>query len=121
MRFTSNLEQNVLVVSFTESLIREDNPVELFSLVEDFLSKGVTLCAVDLSQLAFINSAGLGIIITLLTKFRNKGGELVVINPSEHVKKLLIITKLNAIFHIEESEEAAVQFLNGINSSQKKL
>ncbi len=118
MMVSSSLEQNVLLLTFTERLMRDDNAAELFSLVEDFLSKGVTLCAVDMSQLEFMNSAGLGIVITLLTKFRTKGGELVVIQPSEHVKKLLIITKLNAIFHIEESREAAIQFLNGLDSSQ---
>jgi anti-sigma B factor antagonist len=44
----------------------------------------------------------------LLTKFRNKGGEVYLFQPSENVQKLLVITKLNAIFHIIKTEEEAL-------------
>ena len=50
-------------------------------------------------------------LVSLLTKFRNRGGELVLINPSEHMRKLLIITKLNAIFTIAEDDAFAAKFL----------
>ncbi len=50
-----------------------------------------------------MNSSGIGVLITILTKFRNKGGEVVLVSPSEQIKKLLIITKLNAIFLIVNS------------------
>ena len=49
--------------------------------------------------------------ITILTKFRNKGGEVWLVKPSENVKKLLIITKLNAKLNIAESEEEAINGL----------
>ena len=61
-------------------------------------------CLVNITDVRYINSSGIGVLITILTKFRNKGGELYLVNPSEHVKKLLIITKLQAIFNIAESE-----------------
>jgi anti-sigma B factor antagonist len=47
-------------------------------------------------------------LITILTKFRNKGGEVFLLKPSENVQKLLVITKLNAIFQIVKSEEEAL-------------
>jgi anti-sigma B factor antagonist len=58
-----------------------------------------------------MNSSGLGVLITVLTKLRNKGGEVVLLNPSEQVKKLLLITKLNNIFNIFDSKEEAEAFL----------
>jgi anti-sigma B factor antagonist len=66
---------------------------------------------VDIAQVRYMNSTGIDVLITLLTKFRNKGGEIVIINPSEQVKKLLIITKLNAIFHLAGSTEEAIEVL----------
>ena len=72
------------------------------------------LCAIDISNVRYINSSGIGVLITVLTKFRNKDGELVLINPSEHVKKLLIITKLNAIFNVVDNEKEAVIELKNI-------
>jgi len=43
----------------------------------------------------------------MLTKMRNVGGEVYLSSPSEHVKKLLIITKLNNIFTVYDSVEDA--------------
>jgi len=51
----------------------------------------------------------MGVLITLLTKFRNKGGDLVLINPSEQVTNLFIITKLNAIFTITKDKIEAIK------------
>jgi anti-sigma B factor antagonist len=51
----------------------------------------------------YISSSGLGLLITLLTKMKNAGGELLLTAPSEHVKKLLLITKLNGIFKVFDS------------------
>ena len=58
-------------------------------------------CIIDLSKVEYMSSNGIGLLITLLTKFRNKGGEVELINVSEQVKKLLLITKLNLIFDIK--------------------
>jgi anti-sigma B factor antagonist len=68
----------------------------------------VLTCVIDISQLRYINSSGIGVLITLLTKFRNKGGEVYLMNPSESVRKLLAITKLNAIFQVIRKEEEAI-------------
>jgi len=48
-------------------------------------------------------------LITILTKFRNKGGEVYLMKPSENVQKLLVITKLNAIFQIIQTESEIVK------------
>ena len=53
-----------------------------------------------MSKVSYINSSGLNLLVRLLTKARNKGGELVLISLSESVEKLFFITKLNSIFTI---------------------
>ena len=53
-----------------------------------------------MSKVSYINSSGLNLLVRLLTKVRNKGGELVLISISESVEKLFFITKLNSIFTI---------------------
>ena len=60
----------------------------------------IIFCAIDIHDVRYINSSGIGVLITILTKFRNKGGEVVLIKPSDSVEKLLVITKLNSIFTI---------------------
>ena len=72
---------------------------------------GVTTFGVilDLADLKHINSSGLGVFITLLTKARKKDGEVLLVSPSEGIRKLLLMTKLNAIFQIFDTVEAAME------------
>ncbi|MCU0417619.1 MAG: STAS domain-containing protein [Cytophagaceae bacterium] len=108
MQYITSVKNNVLILELQGDLIGESNGLELMDLVNDKLNDDVKKCAIDLSQVRYMNSSGIGVLITLLTKFRNKGGELVLINPSEQIKKLLLITKLNSIFHIVDSEADAL-------------
>lgn len=105
MTYNQEIEGGILKLTFTGDLIGENNGPELVELANDALSKGVKRCLLNISEVRYINSSGIGVLITLLTKFRNKSGELYLVNPSEHVNKLLIMTKLQAIFNIAESEE----------------
>ncbi len=111
MKYTHNVKGGVLLLNFDGDLIGENNGPELLGLVTDKIEGKVILCVIDISKVRYINSSGIGVLITILTKFRNKGGELVLINPSEHVKKLLIITKLNAIFTLADNIEEAIKEL----------
>jgi anti-sigma B factor antagonist len=114
MQYLYDLKDDILLITLSGNLIGEDNGPEIIEKVNDFINENVILCAVDISNVKYINSSGIGVLITLLTKFRNKGGELYLINPSEHVKKLIIITKLNAIFNIVNEVEEAVNSLQKI-------
>ena len=111
MKFEHNVEDNILNISFEGDLIGEENGPEIIETVTDAIDNSIVLCAVDISQVRYINSSGIGVLITILTKFRNKSGEVVIINPSDHVKKLLAITKLNAIFKVVDDSTQAKQEL----------
>lgn len=105
MNYTKDIKDNILRLHFQGDLIGESNGPELVELANDALSKDITSCILDIGEIRYINSSGIGVLITLLTKFRNKNGELYIMNPSAHVNKLLIMTKLQSIFTIIQSEE----------------
>jgi anti-sigma B factor antagonist len=111
MKYNSKITGKILVLYFNGDLIGENKGTELMELINDRINDGLSLCAIDISEVRFINSSGIGVLITILTKFRNKSGEVVLIRPSEQVRKLLIITKLTAIFTVVESEEEAIEKL----------
>lgn len=109
MNYTHVIKDNIFRLEFSGDLIGENRGPELVEIVNDILSKEqARFCLVNITDVRYINSSGIGVLITILTKFRNKGGELYLVNPSEHVKKLLIITKLQAIFNIADSEEEVI-------------
>ncbi len=112
MTYNQEVSDNVLKLNFSGDLIGENNGSELVELANEVLSNGTNHCMLNISDVRYINSSGIGVLITLLTKFRNKGGDLFLINPSDHVNKLLIMTKLQAIFNIAESEEEVLKKLN---------
>jgi len=111
MEYNFNLEGEFLVISLSGDLIGEENGPEIIAKVTDFNGNGDLSVIVDISNVRYINSSGIGVLITLLTKVRNKGGELCLINPSESVQKLLIITKLQAIFKVFDTISDAKSML----------
>jgi anti-sigma B factor antagonist len=108
MNFAQEIKSNTLILRVSGDLIGEDTGTRLIDAVSDALSHKVPTCIIDISELRYINSSGIGVLITILTKFRNKGGDVYLMKPSDSVKKLLVITKLNAIFHVVESEEEVI-------------
>ena len=109
MNFTHEIKDNVLFVRLSGDLIGENNSGDVLTVVNNALLEKVKTCIVDISALRYINSSGIGLLITILTKFRNKGGEVYLMKPSDTVQKLLVITKLNAIFQIIQSEQEVLK------------
>ena len=111
MTTTSTLADGVLYLTLSGDLIGSPDTQQLLHSVDGYLGETVTNCAVDLSAVRYINSTGLGILVSLLTKFRSRGGELVLINPADHPRKMLALTKLNNIFTVAADEATARQQL----------
>ena len=109
MNFKHEITNNKLVLRLVGDLIGENNGAAVIEIVNNAIQQKVMNCIVDISGLRYINSSGIGVLITILTKFRNKGGEVYLMKPSESVQKLLVITKLNAIFQIVQSEEEVLK------------
>jgi anti-sigma B factor antagonist len=112
MEYSHSEQNGILELRFSGDLIGENHGPELVSVAGSAIEKGIKNCVIDLSQVRYINSSGIGVLITLLTKFRNKDGEVVLIQPSENVHKLLVITKLTKIFKISKNKEEAIQYIN---------
>jgi anti-sigma B factor antagonist len=108
MNFAQEIKNKTLILRVSGDLIGEDNGTQLVSAVSEAMTHQAITCIIDISGLRYINSSGIGVLITILTKFRNKGGEVYLMNPSDSVKKLLVITKLNSIFQVIKSEEEAL-------------
>ena len=86
-------------------LIGDEVGPKLVEIVSDVIQAGGRTFVIDLSKVRYISSSGIGLLITMLTKMRNVGGEVFLTAPSDHVRKLLIITKLNNIFSVFDSIE----------------
>ena len=111
MTTTSILTDGILYITLTGDLIGSPDTQQLLLSVNECLSDSVINCAIDLSAVRHINSTGIGVLVSLLTKFRSRGGEVVLINPADHPKKMLALTKLTNIFTVAADQAAARQQL----------
>ncbi len=109
MTFNHEIKDQALIIRLSGDLIGEDNGSGILEVATGAIRQAVLVAIVDISGLRYINSSGIGVLITLLTKFRNKGGEVYLLKPSESVQKLLVITKLNSIFQIVQSEDEVLK------------
>ena len=81
-------------------------PSSRSGLVE-VIREGPSSIVLDLSEVTFLDSTGLGVLITGLKRCRSAGGDLVLVTAQPNVLKVLEITGLNDVFKVHDSVEDA--------------
>ncbi len=108
--FAISESDGVLVVA-VGNLLSEFSNKKILEAVDGYVRAGQVRCVVDMSKVAFINSIGLNLLILLHKQLRDEGGRLVIAAPSEKVRELMAITKLEPIFSLTDTVEAAIDGL----------
>ena len=113
MNFEYSAEPNPKAVVFhlKGEIIDKNQATGFLDEVGRLIASGKTRFILELSELKYMNSSGLNVLVNTLTKARNAGGEVVVCNVSKKVTDLLVITKLDSIFRIEPTLEDALKKL----------
>ncbi len=93
------------------SIMERHEADDLLAEVDELIADGDMSMVIDLENLNYLNSSGLNVLLNILTKSRNSNGEVVICGVNERLKKLLVITKLDAVFQFSENCEAAVERL----------
>jgi anti-sigma B factor antagonist len=110
MGFQVEKANDVTVVDVEGQLI-VGNRQELKQKVLEELENGERKFVVDFEKTGYIDSSGLGVLVSLSKKVREQGGELRLANLNEDLKTLFELTKLDTLFHIADSREAALKGL----------
>jgi anti-sigma B factor antagonist len=76
--------------------------------VHDILESGSGKIILNLSDVNYIDSAGVGELIAAYTSVSNRGGKLKLLNLTKKLHELLAITKLLTVFDVFDSEKAAI-------------
>ncbi len=77
--------------------------------VRDLASSGHQKLLLNLGDVSYIDSSGIGELVSGFTTVTNHGGQLKLLNLTKRVKDLLQITKLYTVFEVYEDEAAAVR------------
>jgi anti-sigma B factor antagonist len=77
--------------------------------IREMLAKGNKKILLNLGEVTYIDSSGIGELVSGFTSVANGGGQLKLINLTKRVKDLLQITKLYTVFEVFDDEAAAIR------------
>lgn len=107
MGFTKVQNDGVAVLKVEGQLI-VGNRQELKGMVQDGLDRGERKFVIDCTQTGYIDSSGLGALVSLSKKVREQGGELRIAGLNEDLRALFELTKLDTLFHISPTAAEAL-------------
>ena len=107
MTFTVRKEKDVVVVEVDGQLI-VGNRQEMKAKVLDALEAGDRKFLIDFTKTGYIDSSGLGVLVSLSKKIRDEGGDLRLAGLNEDLKTLFELTKLDTLFAITDSPAEAL-------------
>ena len=99
----------VTVLDLSGRITLGEGSSALRDLMRDMVGKGQKKILLNLGEVSYIDSSGIGELVSGFTTVTNSGGQLKLLNLNKRVKDLLQITKLYTVFDVHEDEASAVR------------
>jgi anti-sigma B factor antagonist len=108
MKFKARQVDGVTILDLSGRITLGEGSVTLREAVQDVVAKGEKKILLNLANVDYIDSSGLGELVSAFTSVKNSGGELKLLHLTKKVHDLLQITKLYTVFDVKDEEAAAV-------------
>ena len=108
MKTSTRQVNGIVIVDLSGRITLGEGSVLLRDMVRDLVSKGQRKILLNLGDVTYIDSSGIGELVSAFTTVRNQGGELKLLNLTKKVHDLLQITKLYTVFDVKDDEATAV-------------
>jgi anti-sigma B factor antagonist len=109
MKINSREVDRVTVVDLSGPLILGDGTTGLREQIRALLAKGSKLILLNLNGVPYIDSCGIGELVSSFTAVRREGGDLKLVKLEKKVHGVLQLTKLHTIFEVYDDEATAVR------------
>ena len=109
LKASSRQVDGVNIVDLNGRITLGEGSVILRDTVRDLISKGRKHILLNLGDVTYIDSSGIGELVSAFTSVRNQGGELKLLKLTKKVHDLLQITKLYTVFDVRDDEAQEVQ------------
>ncbi len=108
MKLTTREVSGVTILDLSGKITLGEGGVTLRDEVRKLLAAGSKKIVLNLAEVTYIDSSGLGELVSAYTAVKNAGGELKLLNLTSKVRDLLVITKLVTVFDVKDDEASAV-------------
>ena len=109
MKASSRRVDGVTILDLSGRITLGEGSVVLRDQIRDLLGKGEKKLLLNLGDVTYIDSSGIGELVSAFTTVRNQGGELKLLNLTKKVHDLLQITKLYTVFDVKDDETSAIK------------
>ena len=100
---------DVTVIDVTGRITLGEGSSNLREGIRDLVSKGNKKILLNLGDVSYIDSSGIGELVSGFTSVANSGGQLKLLNLTKRVRDLLQITKLYTVFEVHDDEASAIR------------
>jgi anti-sigma B factor antagonist len=100
---------NVSVIDVAGRITLGEGSAALRETLRDMVAKNQNKILLNLADVTYIDSSGIGELVSAFTTVTNNGGQLKLLNLNKRVKDLLQITKLYTVFEVKEDEADAIR------------
>jgi anti-sigma B factor antagonist len=107
---------NVTVLDLSGRITLGEGSALLRTTIRELLAENRVLILVNLADVNYIDSSGIGELVTSFTTVKNRGGQLKLLHLTKKVKDLLQITKLFTVFDVYENEREALSKFEGAST-----
>ncbi len=108
MKATTRQVDSITVIDVSGRITLGEGCTQLRQLIRDLLGKGSKNILVNLADVTYIDSSGIGELVSAFTAVSNQGGQLKLLNLTKKVHDLLQITKLYTVFDVHDDEAKAI-------------
>ncbi len=108
MKSTLRQVDSITVVDMSGRITLGEGCTQLRELIRDQLGKGQKNLLLNLADVNYIDSSGIGELVSGFTRVSNEGGQLKLLNLTKKVHDLLQITKLYTVFDVHDDEAKAI-------------
>ncbi len=109
VKITNRQVGDVTVVDATGRITLGEGASVFRDMIRDLATKGNKKILINLSDVSYIDSSGIGEMVSSFTTVTNHGGQLKLLGLTKRVKDLLQITKLYTVFEVFEDEPSAIR------------
>jgi len=108
MKWNIRHSDDIVVFDLKGGLEGGADTYQIKDLVKDHLARNDRRFVINLSQVDYVNSTGIGIIAAVYTMISSAGGKMVISNANEKVSRVMMVTKLLEVFESYKSENEAI-------------
>ncbi|MFZ0313851.1 MAG: STAS domain-containing protein [Candidatus Korobacteraceae bacterium] len=108
MKASTRQIDGITIVDLSGRITLGEGSVVLRDAIKDLLGKGQKKILLNLGDVSYIDSSGIGELVSAFTSVRNQGGELKLLHLTKKVHDLLQITKLYTVFDVKDDEAGAI-------------